>query len=85
MNTDVIYPAIQSLKIMPSSEHESRGTIDKNRLARAVKLSEKKSAFDFAWGDEVSGIEKLIKTLHVEAAGNVPIPVSIEVSINISS
>ena len=58
--------------------------IDKNRLANAVLKGKKKSKFDFALGHQISGIEDLMKALHVEGVGEIPVPVSPQVHILLS-
>ena len=68
-------------KTMPSPGDKTRDLIDKSRLAKAVMLSEKKSALEFVWGNDVNGVEQLVRILHVEGAGDIPIPVSVEVMI----
>ena len=54
--------------------------IDKNRLAKAVKLDEKKTACEFAWGDKIDGLEGIHK-LHIQDLGDVPLPISLKVYI----
>jgi len=59
--------------------------IDKNRLANAVLKGKKKSKFDFALGHQMSGIiEDLMKTLHVEGVGEIPVPISTQVHMLLS-
>ena len=54
--------------------------IDKNRLAKAVKLDEKKTACEFAWGDKIDGLEGIQK-LHIQDLGDIPLPISLKVYI----
>jgi hypothetical protein len=39
----------------------------------------KSAATEFAWGEEIAGIDGLMKTLHVESLGDIPVPVSTQV------
>jgi hypothetical protein len=65
-----------------SEEEESiKCHINKQRLANAVAMIKtlKSAATEFAWGEEIAGIDGLMKTLHVESLGDIPVPVSTQV------
>ena len=62
---------------LTSRNSGTQNQIDKNRLVKALQLCKNRSYnFDFAWGNEISGIETLMKSLHVEGIGNVMIPIA---------
>jgi len=65
-------------KLYTASNSETRKQIDKNRLVKALLTINSRShnLFDFAWGNEISGVEHLMKSLQVEEIGNIPIPIA---------
>lgn len=75
-----------SSSMQRSSSNQSNGAgIDKNRLAKAIKLDEKnKAACEFAWGDKVEGIDGIetLKTLRVDGLGDISLPVSQKVCVH---